>query len=90
MRFGKSHLIKLLDLYDPYQADISANRMRLGLKFGFPRSVRLGFEGGFATLKLELGGLANAIRIDEIRGTAVGPVLERYLAKSPPTLEDTP
>jgi hypothetical protein len=45
----------------------------------------MGFHDGFATLALELGGLASAVRIDEIRGTAVGPVLERYLAKPAPS-----
>ena len=87
VRLGTSHLRKLLDLYDPYQADVAANRMRKGLQFGYPRSVRMGFHDGFASLALELGGLASAVRIDEIRGTAVGPVLERYLATPVPPEE---
>ena len=87
VRLGTSHLRKLLDLYDPYQADVAANRMRRALQFGYPRSVRMGFHDGFASLALELGGLASAVRIDEIRGTAVGPVLERYLATPAPPEE---
>jgi hypothetical protein len=91
VRLGTSHLLGLLDLYDPFQADVAANRMRKNLKFGYPKSVRMGFHDGFATLALELGGLASAVRIDEIRGTAVGPVLERYLAKPvPPEMTEEP
>ena len=91
VRLGTSHLRGLLDLYDPFHADIAANRMRRGLQFGYPKSVRMGFHDGFATLALELGGLASAVRIDEIRGTAIGPVLERYLARPvPPEPETTP
>lgn len=83
VRLGRTHLTRLLDLYDPYQADVAANRMRLAMKFGYPKSVRMGFHDGFASLALELGGLAQAVRIDELRGMPIGPVLERYLARSP-------
>lgn len=84
VRLGRSHLLKLLDLYDPYQANVAANKMRLALKIGYPKRVRLGFENGFASLAVELGGVAGLVRIDEIRGTPVGPVLERYLRKEKP------
>lgn len=80
VRLGTSHLRALLDLTDPYQADVAANRMRLALKFGYPKSARLKFLDGFMSLALELGGLAQAVRIDEMTGTPVGPILERYLA----------
>jgi hypothetical protein len=83
VRLGRSHLLGALDLYDPYQADVAANRMRRAMQFGYPKSVRMGFHDGFASLALEMGGLAQAVRIDEMRGTPVGPVLERYLTRSP-------
>lgn len=89
VRLGRSHLDKMLDLYDPYRADVPANRMRRAMQFGYPKSVRMGFHDGFASLALELGGLAQAVRIDEMRGMPVGPVLERYLVRSPKK-EETP
>jgi translocation and assembly module TamB len=60
------------------------NRVRLGLKVGYPKQVRLSFQHGFAGLAVELGGLAAAVRIDEIRGIPLGPALSRWLA---PVLE---
>jgi translocation and assembly module TamB len=87
VRIGKQHLYDLLDLYDPYGADVSANRVRLGLKFGYPKQVRLHFLHGFASLAVDLGGLAGAVRIDEIQGIPIGPALARWLA---PVLEESP
>jgi hypothetical protein len=84
---GRRHLLDLLDVWDPYHADVSANRVRLGLKLGYPKQVRLKFLHGFASLAVELGGLAGVVRIDEIRGIPIGPALSRYLA---PVLEKTP
>jgi len=80
VRIGRDHLYDLLDLWDPYHAEVSANRVRLGLKFGYPKQVRLHFLRGFASFFVELGGLAGVVRIDEIRGIPVGPALARWLA----------
>ncbi len=80
VRIGKQHLLDLLDLYDPYHADVTANQVRLGLKFGYPKQVRLGFIRGFASLAVELGGIAGIVSISEISGVPIGPVLESYLA----------
>ncbi|HKA92149.1 MAG TPA: hypothetical protein VKE22_31035 [Haliangiales bacterium] len=85
VRIGRDHLYDLLDVWDPYHADVSANRIRFGLKLGYPKQVRLHFLRGFGSLAVELGGLAGVVRIDEIRGVPVGPALERYLA---PVLEE--
>jgi translocation and assembly module TamB len=87
VHLGRSHLERLLDLYDPYQADVSANRGRQALKVGYPRQVRLRFHEGFGSLALEMGGLASAVRIDEINGIPMGPILERYLAPRKPEAE---
>jgi translocation and assembly module TamB len=83
---GRRHLLDLLDVWDPFHADVSANRVRLGLKLGYPKQVRLKFLHGFASLAIELGGLAGVVRIDEIQGIPIGPALARYLA---PVLEKT-
>lgn len=80
VQIGKDHLLALLNLWDPYHADISANRVRLGLKVGYPKQVRLHFSHGFANLAIELGGLAGVVRIDEIRGIPIGPVLSHFLS----------
>lgn len=80
VQIGKDHLLALLDLWDPYHADVSANRVRLGLKVGYPKQVRLHFSRGFANLAIELGGLAGVVRIDEIRGIPIGPLLSHFLS----------
>jgi translocation and assembly module TamB len=87
VRIARAHLLELLDVWDPYRADVSANRVRLGLKVGYPKQVRLHFLHGFASLAVQLGGLAGAVRIDEIRGVPIGPALARFLA---PVLEESP
>jgi translocation and assembly module TamB len=87
VEIGKAHLLDLLDLWDPYHTDVAANRVRLGLKLGYPKQVRLKFLHGFASFAVELGGLAAAVRIDEIKGIPIGPALARFLA---PLLEATP
>jgi hypothetical protein len=79
VRIGRRHLLDVLDAYDPYRADVNANRARLALKIGYPKQVRLRFHEGFASLGLELGGAARVVRIDEVRGVPVGPLLDRYL-----------
>lgn len=80
VRIGRDHLRALLDVWDPYHADVAANRVRLALLAGYPRQVRLGFASGFASLGIELGGLAGVVRIDELRGLPIGPALAHYLA----------
>ena len=85
VRISKKHLLDLLEIYDPYHADVAANRVRLGLKFGYPKQVRLHFVRGFASLAVVLGGLAGAVRIDEIKGIPLGPSLATWLA---PVLEE--
>jgi hypothetical protein len=85
VRIGREHLYDLLEVWDPYHADVAANRIRFALKLGYPKQVRLHFLRGFGSLAVELGGLAGVVRIDEIQGVPVGPALERYLA---PFLEE--
>jgi hypothetical protein len=80
VRIGRAHLLALLDLWDPYRADVAANRVRLALKVGYPEQVRLHFASGFASLAIDLGGLAGVVRIDEIRGIPIGPALAHWLA----------
>ncbi|MSP62058.1 MAG: hypothetical protein EXR72_17340 [Myxococcales bacterium] len=79
IRIGRAHLEALLDHADPYHADVATNRVRQALRIGYPKQVRLRFERGFAALKITLGGLTDVVRIDEIRGVPLGPLLERYL-----------
>lgn len=80
VRIGRAHLLALLDLWDPYRSDIAANRVRLALKVGYPEQVRLHFASGFASLAIDLGGIAGVVRIDEIRGIPIGPALAHWLA----------
>lgn len=86
VQIGKDHLLALLDVWDPYRSDVAANRVRLALKVGYPKQVRLHFSRGFASLAIELGGLAGVVRIDEIRGIPIGPVLGHFLAPLLPSI----
>lgn len=79
VRISKDHLYELIDVIDPYQEDEDLNRVRLGLKFGYPKFVLLKLDEGLMNAKIDLGGLAGAVRIDEIKGIPVTPFIEQYV-----------
>jgi translocation and assembly module TamB len=80
VRMGKQHLYAMLDVIDPYHEDPDFNSVRLGLRVGYPEFLRLRMKDGFLDAKIDLGGAASVIRIDEIRGIALGPLLNLYVA----------
>jgi len=65
---------------------VNMNRARKALALGYPESVRLRFDHGFASLKITFAGLARVVKLDEIRGVPVGPLLERFVG---PVLDRT-
>jgi hypothetical protein len=77
LRIGKRHLLDLLDLEDPLRTDPAMNRVRSALTFGYPKHLRLLFDHGFASAKLDLGGLASLISLDEMRGIPMGPIIDK-------------
>ena len=79
VRISKDHLYEVLDVLDPYHEDEDLNRVRLGLKFGYPKFVLVKMDEGLMNAKIELGGLAGAVRIDEIKGIPVTPFIEQYV-----------
>jgi translocation and assembly module TamB len=79
-RMGRQHLLAMLDVIDPFHEDPDFNKVRLGLRVGHPKFLRLRMKDGFLDAKIELGGAANLIRLDEIRGVALGPLLNLYVA----------
>ena len=79
VRIGRNHLLDLMDLLDPYREDVNMNRARKALLVGYPKSVRLRFDHGFMSLKLELAGLASLVSLEEVRGVPLGPLLERFV-----------
>ncbi len=79
IRLGRNQLRSLLDLWDPMMENVSANRIRKVLFVGYPRSARIRMDGGFLSARVELGGIASVVRIDEIRGIPVGPLVRRFL-----------
>lgn len=79
LQMGSEHVLAMLDLWDPYHEDAQANRTRTYLKLGHPERVRLRFGHGFVDVAITLGGLGSVVRIDEIRGIALGPVFQRWL-----------
>jgi hypothetical protein len=89
-RTSPDQLRLALDVYDPYQENVSANRARQALALGYPKGVRMRFQDGLASIAIDLGGLGAAVRIDEIRGVPIAPMLEKSLSpklpKDPPRL----
>jgi hypothetical protein len=84
VRASRAHVLDLLDVLDPYHEVVTANRVRGALALGYPKFVRFSLHDGAVDSKVELGGIAQLVRIDEIRAVPLGPILERYVA---PTLE---
>ncbi len=80
VRIGRQHLRDLLDLFDPYREDVAINRIRMGLALGYPRFARVELDHGFLSAKVELGGAASLLRLDEIRGIPTAALLRRFLA----------
>ena len=80
LRIGERHLLDLMDLHDPLHVDPAMNRVRTALAFGYPDSLRLVFDHGFASAHLELGGLARLISIGELRGIPMGPIVDKMIA----------
>jgi translocation and assembly module TamB len=80
VRIGRDHLLDLLDFIDPYHENVNFNRARMGLKVGYPKFLRLRMQDGLLAVKIQLGGAAKVVRIDEIKNIALGPFLNRYLA----------
>ncbi len=80
LRIGERHLLDLLDLQDPMHVDPAMNRIRTALTLGYPDRLRLVFDHGFASARLELGGIARLISIGELRGIPMGPIVDKLLA----------
>jgi hypothetical protein len=80
LRIGERHLLDLLDLEDPLHVDPAMNRIRTALAFGYPDNLRLVFDHGFASAHLELGGLARFVRIGDLRGIPMGPIIDKMVA----------
>jgi hypothetical protein len=80
LRIGSRHLLDVLDLVDPPRADAAINRVRRALQLGYPDHVRLSFNRGFASAKITLGGIARLLKIDEIRGIPMGPIIDRLIS----------
>ncbi len=81
VRMGKRHLLDLLDVVDPLRVDPAMNRIRGALAFGYPSRVHVAFGNGFARARIELGGLAWFMRLDELRGIPTGPLVD-WLVKT--------
>ena len=97
VRASREHLEDILDVIDPFHESANANRVRRGLALGYPKFVRFALHDGAVDTKVELGGLAELVRIDEIKAVPLGPILQKYVApalaeylKRAPPLESRP
>lgn len=79
IRLGRKHLLEILDMLDPYREDVDFNRIRLALKVGYPKYMRLRMKDGFMSANIKLGGVSKIVRIGEIRGIALEPLLNYYV-----------
>ncbi|HTV20093.1 MAG TPA: hypothetical protein VMG12_15525 [Polyangiaceae bacterium] len=79
VRASREHLDDILDVLDPFHESANANRVRQGLALGYPKFVRFHLHDGAVDTKVELGGLAQLVRIDEIRAVPLGPILQKYV-----------
>lgn len=82
VRASREHLEDILDVLDPFHESANANRVRQGLTLGYPKFVRFALHDGAVDTKVELGGLAQLVRIDEIKAVPLGPILQKYVAPS--------
>jgi hypothetical protein len=67
---------------DPFHESANANRVRQALALGYPKFVRFQLHDGAVDTKVELGGIAQLVRIDEIKAVPLGPILQKYVAPS--------
>ena len=84
LRIGRRHLLDLLDLLDPYHATPAFNRVRRVLAFGYPDRVKITFDRGFANAHITFGGLASLVKLDDLRGIPMEPLIDKYLVKEEP------
>jgi hypothetical protein len=80
VRASSGHVLDMLDVLDPYRESTNANRVRSALALGYPKFVRFKLHDGTIDAKVELGGVAQLVRLDEIKAIPLGPVLQRYVA----------
>jgi len=80
VRASSGHVLDLLDLLDPFRESANANRVRSALAIGYPKYVRFQLHDGTVDAKIELGGIAQLVRLDEIKAMPLGPVLQKYVA----------
>jgi translocation and assembly module TamB len=82
VRASREHLEDILDVLDPFHESANANRVRQGLALGYPKFVRFALHDGAVDTKVELGGIARLVRIDEIKAVPLGPILQKYVASA--------
>ncbi len=80
LRIGNQHLRDLLDIQDPQRIDPAINRVRTALSVGYPDHLRLVFDHGFASMRISFGGAARLLKVDDVRGIPVGPLVSRALS----------
>gem|GEM_PF-6386271 len=81
LRIGRRHLLDLLDLQDPQHVAPAFNRVRTALALGYPEQVKITFDRGFANVHIAFGGIAKLVKVDDLRGIPMEPLLDKYLVK---------
>ena len=81
LRIGRQHLLDLLDLQDPQHVAPAFNRVRTALALGYPEQVKITFDRGFANVHIAFGGIAKLVKVDDLRGIPMEPLIDKYLVK---------
>jgi hypothetical protein len=83
LRIGRRHLLDLLDLQDPQHVAPAFNRVRQALALGYPEQVKITFDRGFANVHIAFGGLAKLVKVDDLRGIPLEPLIDKYVKEEP-------
>ena len=81
LRIGRQHLHDLLDLQDPQHVAPAFNRVRTALALGYPEQVKITFDRGFANVHIAFGGIAKLVKVDDLRGIPMEPLIDKYVMK---------
>ncbi len=83
LRIGRRHLLDLLDLQDPQHVAPAFNRVRQALALGYPERVKITFDRGFANVHIAFGGIARLVKVDDLRGIPMEPLIDKYVKEEP-------
>jgi hypothetical protein len=77
IRVGRTYLLSLLDEWDPYHSNSSANHARQAIGIGYPKEVHLKFHDQFGTLGFDIATALGTNHF-ELPRQPMTPLLQKY------------